>query len=86
VYFVNEGSVPITMNVSTSKWAFEDVHGNSLNETENYSRYFSLTWDYDNSTIAVRETRPVTFSLTVSASIIDVATFSFDLIVTVEQS
>jgi hypothetical protein len=82
VYFANEGSVPITMYVSTSKWTFKDVHGNSLNE--NYSRYFSLTWDYDNSAIAVGETRPVTFSLTVSASIIDVATFSFDLIVTIE--
>jgi hypothetical protein len=84
VYFFNEGSAPITLYVSTSKWTFKDASGKSLDE--NYSRFFSLTWDYDNSTIAIGETRPVTFSLTVSARIIDVATFSFDIVVTLEQS
>ena len=49
---------------------------------EIYQRYFTLTWNYDNSTIAVNEVKPVIFTLSISSNITDVATFSFDIIVT----
>ncbi len=82
VYFTNEGTVPVILYLSPKNWVFGDSQGNALDQ--NYSRYFTLTWDYDNSEIAANETRPVTLSLTVSPWIANVVTFSFDLIVTIE--
>ena len=80
VYFRNEGNVPISLYLSTSDWAFQDVAGKSLSQS--YQQYFTLTWDYDNSKIAVNETRSIIFTLAISQNIIDVATFSFSIIVT----
>ena len=80
VYFRNEGNVPITMFLSTSDWAFQDVTGKAL--AQNCQQYFTLTWNYDNSTIAVNETRPTTFTLAISPNITNVDAFSFNLVVT----
>lgn len=81
VYFRNEGNMATSLYLSTSNWAFQDFAGNSL--SQNYQQYFALTWNYDNSTLAVSEIRPIIFTLTISPSIIDATTFSFSLIVTV---
>jgi len=80
VYFKNEGNVPIIMFLSTSDWAFQDVTGKAL--AQNCQQYFTLTWNYNNSTIAVNETRPITFTLALSPNITNVAAFSFSLVVT----
>jgi hypothetical protein len=79
VYFKNEGNVPVTLYQSTSGWSFEDYAGKVL--AQNYNQYFSLGWDYDNATVAVNETKPVTFTLTISPAVVDVARFSFGIVV-----
>ena len=78
VYFRNKGTVPVTLHLSTSGWILRDAGGKLLDQ--NYARYFSVVWDYDSSPVAVGETRPITFSLTISPNVFDVTTFSFDLI------
>jgi hypothetical protein len=80
VYLRNEGNVPVTLALSAADWAFQNSSGSSLSQS--YQQYFALTWNYDNARIGVNETRAVTFSLTLSPSIVDVATFSFRLVVT----
>ena len=79
VYFRNEGYIPVTLYLSASGWIFEDSAGRVL--AQDYNQYFSLGWDYDNSTVAVNETKPITFTLTISPVIVDVAWFSFDIVV-----
>jgi hypothetical protein len=79
IYLRNEGTTPITLTFSASNWTFKNAYGASL--PGNCSAYFTLTCDYDNSSIAVSETRPITFSLLISPSISEVSTFSFDLVI-----
>ena len=81
VYFRNEGQMSGNLLLSTSNWIFKGMQNNSLSQ-EIYQRYFTLTWNYDNSTIAVNEVKPVIFTLSISSNITDVTTFSFDIIVT----
>lgn len=80
VYLKNEGSVPVTLALSATGWAFQDSGGGSLSQS--YQQYFVLSWNYDNRKIGVNETRGVTFTLSISPSIVNVATFSFRLVVT----
>ena len=80
VYFRNEGDTPVTLYLSTSGWIFKDLTGKVL--AQDYKQYSSLSWDYDNSIIAVNETRPITFTLTTSTAIVDVARFLFEIVVT----
>ena len=82
VYFRNEGQMSGNLLLSTSNWIFKGMQNNSLSQ-EIYQRYFTLTWNYDNSTIAVNEVKPVIFTLSISSNITDVTTFSFDIIVTI---
>jgi hypothetical protein len=83
-YIKNEGDLPFTMSLSTSNWVFEDSAGNSL--SQNYSQYFKVTWNYDNTPLKVNEVRPVIFTLAVSSNLTDVASFSFDLVVTITST
>ena len=80
IYFRNEGQMPGNLLFSTSNWVLKGLQNNSL--SQEYQRYFTLTWNYDNSTINVTEIRPIIFTLSISSNIRDVATFSFDIIVT----
>jgi hypothetical protein len=80
VYLRNEGTTTIALSFSTSDWSFEDVNGKFL--LGNYSTYFALTWDYDNTSITVNEIRPITFSISISPEIKDVSEFSFNLLIT----
>jgi hypothetical protein len=81
LYFVNEGNVPVTLSLSSSAWSFKDSLGNPLNG--DYQKYFSLTWDYDNSVLQLYQSKPVVLTLTISPVILDVAGFSFDLVISV---
>jgi hypothetical protein len=80
VYLRNEGNMPVVLGLSASNWAFQDSVGGSLSQS--YQQYFALTWDYDNSKIAVDEIRSVVFTLTISPSIVNVKEFSFSIVVT----
>ena len=80
VYLRNEGSTPVSLYFSTSGWVFRDLEGNVL--IGDYQQFFFVTWDYDYSSLTVGEVRPVVFTLTISPSVADVSTFSFDLVVT----
>jgi hypothetical protein len=80
VYLRNEGNVPVTLSLSAADWVFRDSEGISLSQS--YKQYFALTWDYDNSQMGVNEVIAVRFTLAISSSIKDVATFSFRLVVT----
>ena len=80
VYLRNEGNVPVTLYFSSQAWSFGDYIGNT--PAQDYQQYFSLTWDYDNSALQVNQVRPVIFTLTIRPDIVDVVTFSFDLVVT----
>ena len=80
VYLRNEAATSLNVVLSTANWAFKTLAGTNL--SSDYGKYFTLTWDYDNSTIAVNQVVPVVFTLVVASNIVDVATFSFDIIVT----
>jgi hypothetical protein len=84
IYFKNEGDLPFTMSFSTANWLFLDSSNNNL--SQNYSRYFTLRWNYDNSPLAVDEVRPVIFTLAVSSNTKDVVDFSFDVVLTITSS
>jgi hypothetical protein len=83
VYLRNEGNVPVTLQLSNQSWSFKDYLGNDLNQS--YQKYFSVTWDYDNSTLPVNQVKSVVFTLTISPVIADVMTFSFDLVIIVNS-
>ena len=84
IYFRNEGTVPLTVSFSPVDWVFHDAAGNLL--PQSYSQYFTLTWNYDNSAIKVNEVRPLVFTLAVSSNLTDVASFSFNLVVTMTSA
>ena len=69
VYIHNEGNSPITMSMSTSNWSPSTA-----------SSYFTLTWNYNGQTINPGASVQVTLTLTVSASITGINSFSFDII------
>lgn len=80
IYLRNEGTAPITVNLFTANWAFTNSTGSSL--SIDYQQYFTINWDYNNSSIPANQVIPIIFTLTVAANITNVATFSFDIIVT----
>jgi hypothetical protein len=84
IYFRNEGDLPFTMSFSTANWVFLDSSNNNL--SQNYSRYFTLRWNYDNYPLALNEVRPVIFTLVVSSNTKDVVDFSFDVVLTITSS
>ena len=81
VCFRNEGNIPFRLYLSTSDWSFRDAVDNTL--AQNYSQYFRLMWDYDNSDVVAGETREVTLTLGVSTGLAGVETFSFNVVVTI---
>jgi hypothetical protein len=83
VYFRNEGDVPFTLHMSTSDWVLRDSAGQLL--SQDHVQYFVVSWNYDNSVILSGEIKPVTLTLAISPSIVDVSTFSFNIVVTAVQ-
>ena len=67
-YIVSESNVPITLSMYTASW-----------NPANASSYLTLTWNYKAQTIQPHASLPITFSLTVNASIHGIPEFSFDL-------
>jgi hypothetical protein len=67
-YIRNEGNSVLTLSMSTSNWDPSDA-----------SNYMSLSWDYGGQSINPDEAIKVTFTLSVSASIDGITSFSFDI-------
>lgn len=68
VYIRNEGSSPANLTMFTSNW-------NPPNATD----YVVLSWDREGYQVAVGEVVQATFTLSVSAAIQGITTFSFDI-------
>ena len=67
-YIRNEGTGPSTLSMYTSDW-----------NPSAASDYLELSWNYGGQTLAPDDVIQVTFTLTVSASIQGITTFSFDI-------
>jgi aryl-phospho-beta-D-glucosidase BglC (GH1 family) len=70
VYIKNEGSVPITLSLSTSNW-----------NPANAADYISLSWDYNGQAIDSNQVVQVTISLLVSSNIQGIKMYSFDVVI-----
>lgn len=70
VYIRNEGNSVASLSMDTSNWI-----------PSNASDYITLSWDYGGVSISPGEVVQVTFTLSVSASIEGVTSFSFDIVV-----
>ena len=70
-YIRNEGNSASTLSMSTSNW-----------NPSNAPDYMSLIWDYGGQSIDADEVVQVTFTLSVSASIEGITSFSFDITIT----
>jgi len=70
VYIRNEGNAAETLSSTAENW-----------NPSTASMYMSLTWDYGGQVIDVGEVVQVTLSLSVSASITGITSFSFDIVI-----
>jgi hypothetical protein len=70
VYVRNEGNTPTTLSLQTSNW-------NPANATS----YISLSWNYGGQAIGPDQVLAVTLSLSISANIQGIITFSFDIVI-----
>ena len=73
-FVINNGSVPITLNLTTENW-----------NPVNASNYITLTWDYLGDTINPSESHPIILTLTVSPEISGISDFSFDIVITATE-
>lgn len=71
VYVRNEGNVVASLAISASAW-----------NPASASNYMTLSWDYAGQTLSVSEIFEVTFTLSVSATVEGVTSFSFDILIT----
>ena len=69
IYIRNEGSLPLTLSMSTSNWSPSSA-----------SNYLNLNWKYvDGQTIGAGKSGQVTLTLAVSRSVTGISSFNFDL-------
>ena len=70
VYIRNEGNSVASLSMDTSNWS-----------PSNASIYITLSWDCGGVSINPGEVLPVIFTLSVSASIEGITSFSFDIVI-----
>jgi len=76
IYLKNEGNIGVILSLTTDNW----------NPIE-ASNYIVLTWNYTNGTIiSPNEVIALILTLTVDSTITDIASFSFDIIITGEET
>jgi hypothetical protein len=68
VYIRNEGNTAATLSMATSNW-----------NPSNASDYMTLNWDYEGQALNANEVIEVKLTLSVSASIVGITSFSFDI-------
>jgi hypothetical protein len=71
VYIRNEGNSAVSLRLSASEWI-----------PSNAPSYMSLYWNYTNQVLNAGEVIPLELTLSVSPTICDINSFSFDVIVT----
>ena len=69
-YFVNNGSIPITLSLVTQGWAPAAA-----------TTYITLSWNYNNMAIQPGAVVPVDLTVTASPATIGLTSFSFNMIV-----
>jgi len=68
LYIRNEGNTESTLSMATSNW-----------NPSNASNYMTLSWDYEGQTLNANEVIEVKLTLSISASIVGITSFSFDI-------
>jgi hypothetical protein len=68
IYIRNEGSLPLTLSMSTANWSPSSA-----------SNYLTLTWNYNGQTVNANDYVQVTFTLAVSSGVTGISSFSFDI-------
>jgi len=68
LYVRNEGTSTLILSMSTSNW-----------DPSGASGYMTLNWDYGGQSISPDEVVQVTFTLSISANIEGITSFSFDI-------
>jgi hypothetical protein len=71
MYIRNEGSLPITLNMSVGTW-----------EPDLAAEFLTVSWNREGSALGVGSLTRATVTLAVSASVSGVSSFSFDVTVT----
>ena len=71
VYILNEGTVPMTLNVTTDNW-----------DPAAASADIALSWDCEGSSVSAQSVSQAVLTLSVSSSISNVSSFSFDITIT----
>jgi hypothetical protein len=71
VYILNEGTIPMTLNMTTDNWdpaaALTDI---------------ALSWNREGGSVSAQSVVQAVLTLSVSSSISDVSSFSFDITIT----
>jgi hypothetical protein len=71
LYVKNEGSVTMTLNMTSNTWT-----------PSNCATYMSLTWDAEGESVAAGSNVQADFNLTISPSITGISAFSFNIVIT----
>lgn len=71
VYILNEGTVPMTLNMTTGNW-----------DPAAASTDIALSWTREGSSVNAQSVLQAVLTLSVSSSISDVSSFSFDITIT----
>jgi hypothetical protein len=71
VYILNEGTVPMTLNMTTDNW-----------DPAAASTDIALSWDREGNAVNAQSVLQAVLTLSVSSSISDVSSFSFDITIT----
>lgn len=73
VFVKNPGNVPVTLNLSTANW-----------NPANASNFITLSWNYTGFLVDPDMVVPVVLTLSVSAEITGIKSFSFDIIISAQ--
>lgn len=71
VYIRNEGTVPMTLSITTDEWTPSAA-----------STYITLSWNREGSQVNAQSVLQATLTISVSSSISDISSFSFDITIT----
>jgi hypothetical protein len=71
VYILNSGTVPMTLNMTTDNW-----------DPAAASTDIALSWDREGNAVNAQSVLQAVLTLSVSTSISDVSSFSFDITIT----
>jgi hypothetical protein len=74
MYVKNTGTVSVTLSMTVSSWSPSSA-----------STYITLTWNQEKSVLTAGQVAPALLTLSVSSSISNVTSFSFNIIITGTQ-